>query len=866
MNKNKNLAKLLCTSMMIGNITPAFATVTNETNTYDDTTENVSKETEVLYQKAGNYFVTIPKTISLGVDKQSPYSVKVEGDIPSDKQVYVSPIDGIKDTEVFDFYMHDTNTVNPKADVVATVIQNKFYWNFSEVANGYSETDNKVTAEDLTSGTWKGTFDFEINMHKVNGDESHTHSYTETIIKEPTCTENGEKKLTCSCGDTKTETIPATGHTIVNGSCTDCDVIVKTVDDLIAGEDLSFDMGTVLAVDKTDTLKVNDIVIPEQNFTFDKEGEYKVTVETTNSDGTPIIININITIIINQEIHTHSYIETIIKVATCTESGEKKLTCSCGDTKTESIPATGHNYGADDKCTNCGELNPNHKHSYTETITKKAGCEETGEKTLTCVCGDSKTEIIPATGHDYEDGNCKNCGEAEYIQHEHNFVNNTYNTNWIRDFDGTNGYRWDYESATANSTRYKSNSTSGVIGNWNSAETIWKITVPVSCTTQIGFKPNSTSGTVNPTTFIYLNDKEIWNNHESSASSSVYKYKTVTLQKGDNYVKAIGYRNDCIELFKVTGEYEVCSICGEKPLSKIWNYTLNETDKTITLNRYIGEETDVIVHSNYLIDGTTYKTRIAANAQSWSTDYMFGRKSIKTVKFEKNIELPDSIAGMFRECSSLTNVDMSNLDTSNVTDMSYMFYKCISLTSINLSDLDTSNVINMSSVFSGCSGLTSINLSGLDTSKVTDMSNIFYKCSSLTSINLSNFNTSNVINMSSMFGCSGLTNLDLSNFDTSNVKFMNSMFNGCSSLTSLDLSNFSTSNLTNMYRMFYECSSLTSLDLSNFDTFQVINMDSIFYGCTSLNTIYVTQNKWFTSQADTTNMFKNCGTSSVIYK
>ena len=862
MKTKKILANTLCASMMIGNITPAFAVVTNETDTYEDTTENISKETEVLYEKAGNYFVTIPKTISLGTDKQSPYSVKVEGDISSDKQVYVSPIDGIKDTEDFDFYMHDQNTSHPKADVIATVTQNKFYWNFNEVANGYTETNNKVTALNLTSGTWKGTFDFEINMNNVDDSELHKHSYTETILKEPTCTEEGEKKLTCSCGDSKTESIPSTGHNIVDGNCTDCDVIVKTVTDLMAGRDISFDMGTVLAVDKADTLKVNDIVIPEQNFTFDKEGEYEVTVETVDPEtNNPTIININITVIINES-HTHNYTETIIKNATCTENGEKKLTCSCGDNKTEVIPATGHIY-ENGKCTECGEADPNHQHSYTETITKQAGCEEEGLKTLTCVCGDGKTEVIPATGHDYEDGNCKNCGDTEYIQHEHNFANNTYNTNWIRDFDGTSGYRWDYESATANSTRYKSNSTSGVIGSWNAAETIWKITVPVSCTTEIGFKPNTTSGTTNPTTYIYLNDEEVWNNFDSYASSNEYRYRTVKLQPGDNYIRAVGYRNDCIELFKVAGEYEVCSICGEKPLSKIWNYT----GKTITLNRYIGEETDVIVQSTYQIDGTTYKTKIAANTQGWSTDYMFGRKNIKTVTFEKNIELPDSIAAMFRECSSLTNVDMSNLDTSNVANMSSMFYKCTSLADINLGGLDTRNVTNISSMFSGCSNLTNINLSGLDTDNVNSMGNMFSGCSGLTSINLSGLNTSNVTDMSSMFfGCSSLTNLDVSNLDTSNVKFMNSMFNGCSSLASLDLSNFNTTNLTNMYRMFYGCSSLASLDLSNFETSQVINMDSIFYGCTSLNTIYVTQNKWLTSQADTTNMFKNCGTSSVIYK
>ena len=54
----------------------------------------------------------------------------------------------------------------------------------------------------------------EVHENPTSNPSAHTHSYTETITKAATCGENGSKKLTCSCGDTKTETIPATGkHT-----------------------------------------------------------------------------------------------------------------------------------------------------------------------------------------------------------------------------------------------------------------------------------------------------------------------------------------------------------------------------------------------------------------------------------------------------------------------------------------------------------------------------------------------------------------------------------------------------------------------------------------------------------------------------
>ena len=160
-------------------------------------------------------------------------------------------------------------------------------------------------------------------------------------------------------------------------------------------------------------------------------------------------------------------------------------------------------------------------------------------------------------------------------------------------------------------------------------------------------------------------------------------------------------------------------------------------------------------------------------------------------------------ANMFDGCSGLTSINLSNFDTSNVTDMSYMFSGCEGLTSLNLSNFDTSNVTNMRYMFYICSGLTSINLSNFDTSNVTSMNSMFGDCMGLTSINLSNFDTSNVTDMGYMFSdCEGLTSLNLSNFDTSNVTTMNSMFSGCEGLTSLDIRSFSSAGISYCSYMF----------------------------------------------------------------
>ena len=60
---------------------------------------------------------------------------------------------------------------------------------------------------------------------------------------------------------------------------------------------------------------------------------------------------------------------------------------------------------------------------------------------------------------------------------------------------------------------------------------------------------------------------------------------------------------------------------------------------------------------------------------------------------------------MFYDCSSLININLSNFNTQNVTDMSGMFYNCSSLTNINLSNFNTQNVTNMSYMFRNCSSL-----------------------------------------------------------------------------------------------------------------------------------------------------------------
>ena len=231
-----------------------------------------------------------------------------------------------------------------------------------------------------------------------------------------------------------------------------------------------------------------------------------------------------------------------------------------------------------------------------------------------------------------------------------------------------------------------------------------------------------------------------------------------------------------------------------------------------------------------------------------------------------SVEANTNGSGMFAYLDNVSTLDLSGLDTSNMTSMSKMFYNSKSLTNIDTSGFDTSKVVNMNGMFWGCNNLKNIDVSNFKTSKVTDMNNMFADCSSLTTLDLSNFDTSNVLYMGNPYSfsyggmfrnCSSLTSLNISSFNTSKVKQMSNMFSGCSSLVTLDLSNFDTSNVTAMASMFEKCTSLKNLNLSSFNTSKVIYMDFMFSNCNSIENLNLSS--FNTSKVTNMgNMFTNC--------
>lgn len=109
--------------------------------------------------------------------------------------------------------------------------------------------------------------------------------------------------------------------------------------------------------------------------------------------------------------HVHAFGEwSVLKEATCTEDGTKEATCTCGEKKTETIPAKGHTEAID--------------------AAKAATCTETGltEGKHCSVCNEVlvKQEVVAAKGHKMADGVCKNCGAKESAGLEYVVVASNY--------------------------------------------------------------------------------------------------------------------------------------------------------------------------------------------------------------------------------------------------------------------------------------------------------------------------------------------------------------------------------------------------------------------------------------------------------
>ena len=771
-----------------GNTMPALAytnSIAGVNETQDVSTDDTA-ECEVYAQLGTDFRVIIPKKLTLsGSTKKGAYTVDVEGDIGGTDVIKVVPEESF------------TLTSTGLASQTATVNQDKTQWSWNEILPDSKTIGNgSIEASGITAGAWNGSFWFNISIEEDTESESggteaqHTLTLSDYNVKMGTDDSvqvnaflDGVKANDEVSWSSDNENIKVTNGLVETtagaqvGDTATVTVTANNTENLSAMANVLSDLGIVTYASAAEDLSIDFIVTIV---------DIEYSVEELNLKAGESI-DVTARIIPDTVTGTVSWSQTAVSGINLVKNGNTvtvKIASDMEAGKSYNLVAT---YGDYSKTLKINIVSDEaHTHSYTGTVTTEATCTEDGVKTFTCECGDSYTEVIKATGHNYVDGVCTECGENEKevassaeLADWNYVLNTTDNTVTLRNYKGSDTDVIVYGAYELDGTVYDT-----VINSTNSQVTELLVGNYLTTVESIVFKNGVT------------------------ATSLVYPFGC----------GISGYENTALKYIDVSG-IDVSQVTSG-------GSTFNGCQ---ALEEIKGLET-------------------------WDTSNM------------------TDMNNMFAECLSLKSIKgISNWNTSNVTNMKRMFTECPELIEIDdLSSWDTSNVTDMYEMFEQCFKLTEIKgLETWDTSNVTDMRYMFGFCYALSDLSgVEHWNVENVTTMAQMFqNCFSITSLDLSNWNTSKVTNMCQMFymnNGTSNLESINLTGWDTSNVTDMRYMFGFCSKLTELDLSSFNTRKVTQKTGIFYKCTNLTKIYVGSD--WTIPSNTTNLFVDCGTSSVTRK
>ena len=106
---------------------------------------------------------------------------------------------------------------------------------------------------------------------------------------------------------------------------------------------------------------------------------------------------------------------------------------------------------------------------------------------------------------------------------------------------------------------------------------------------------------------------------------------------------------------------------------------------------------------------------------------------------------------MFRDCTAITAIDLSNFDDSQLTQMKYMFRGCNSLKKIEMSNIKGNKVTDAGYLFSNCNKLETLDLTNFQTPNNNYLHYIFANCTSLISLNYPFINTNSIQNIDGLF-------------------------------------------------------------------------------------------------------------------
>ena len=131
-----------------------------------------------------------------------------------------------------------------------------------------------------------------------------------------------------------------------------------------------------------------------------------------------------------------------------------------------------------------------------------------------------------------------------------------------------------------------------------------------------------------------------------------------------------------------------------------YSYNYNEDDKSITLEKYCGDASDIVVPGSAVIDGEEI-TDIKIKYGIWNDT------TAVNLKIEKGVSI-DGAYDLFESASNLESIDLSEMDGIPVDEAGYMFYGCSSLKYLDLSGLDFSDCQWYDEILYNCEALETI--------------------------------------------------------------------------------------------------------------------------------------------------------------
>ena len=193
-------------------------------------------------------------------------------------------------------------------------------------------------------------------------------------------------------------------------------------------------------------------------------------------------------------------------------------------------------------------------------------------------------------------------------------------------------------------------------------------------------------------------------------------------------------------------------LSGTTSLGCIWEYNSNNAPVTFTVSTVAGTTCELTPSDKSL----------------WGATFQMSYDYIQAFKIESDVKMTAGMMNaMFADLRLVEVLDVNELDVSAVTGMAGAFV----------------------GVGNSGAGVNELDLSNWDTSNVTDMMNMFGE-SKIKKLVLSNkFNTSKVTGFAQMFYDSAFEELSL-NFDTTNAQYTGWMFHSAKELKKLDISSF----------------------------------------------------------------------------